>query len=62
MPEASTVDDVMDEITETVDYVREHGLKDVVNGVTSWAKGHPTHALIGAVALGFLIAVLVRRR
>ena len=62
MPEASTAEYVMDEINETVDYVREHGLKNVVQDATSWAKNHPTQALVGALALGFLVAVLVRRK
>jgi len=62
MPEASTAEYVIDEITETVDYVREHALKDMVKDVTSWVKEHPTHALIGAVALGFLATMLLRRR
>ena len=61
MPEASTVDQIMDEVTDTVDYVREHGIKDMVSGVTSWVKAHPTQALIGALALGFLVAALSRR-
>ena len=62
MPETSTAEYVMDEITETVDYVREHAIKDMVKDVTSWVKANPTPALIGALALGFLVAVLVRRR
>jgi len=61
MPEASTAEYVIDEITETVDYVREHGIKDMVEGVTAWAKDHPAQALIGALALCFLAAVMVRR-
>lgn len=61
MPEASTVDQIMDEVTDTVDYVREHGVKEVVSSVTSWVKAHPTQALIGALAIGFLAAVLTRR-
>lgn len=61
MPEASTVETVIDEMAATVDYVREHGVEDVVEGVTGWVKANPTYALVGALALGFLAAVLLRR-
>lgn len=61
MPEATTVDEIMEEVSSTVEYVREHGLKDMVSGVTSWVKAHPTQALVGALALGFLAAALTRR-
>jgi hypothetical protein len=61
MPEA-TVEDIIDDVTDTVEYVRELGITDMVNSATSWVKAHPTQALIGALALGFLVAVLARRQ
>jgi hypothetical protein len=33
----------------------------MVNDVTSWVKAHPTQALLGALALGFLASLLLRR-
>jgi ElaB/YqjD/DUF883 family membrane-anchored ribosome-binding protein len=61
MPETSTAEHVINEISETAEYVREHAIKDMVNDVTSWVKAHPTQALLGALALGFLASVLLRR-
>ena len=46
----------------TADYFREHEMKEMVSDLNSYVKSHPTQALLGAAALGFLTAVLLRRR
>ena len=43
-------------------YFRDHDMKAIANDVNSWVKNNPTQALIGAAALGFVAAALLRRR
>jgi ElaB/YqjD/DUF883 family membrane-anchored ribosome-binding protein len=48
-------------VESSVQYFREHGFKDVVDDLTAYVKSHPTQALIGAAALGFIAGRLLRR-
>jgi ElaB/YqjD/DUF883 family membrane-anchored ribosome-binding protein len=50
-----------DKLGATADYLRNHDARDIVDDVKSFAKAHPTQALVGAVALGFLAGRLFRR-
>jgi len=52
---------VGDQFSSTVDYVRENGVQDMMDDVTSYVKAHPAQALIGAVVLGFVAGRMARR-
>lgn len=52
----------VNKVGATADYFREHEMKEMVSDLNSYVKSHPTQALLGAAALGFLAAVLLRRR
>jgi ElaB/YqjD/DUF883 family membrane-anchored ribosome-binding protein len=43
-------------------YLREHDTRAILSDLQSYVKSHPTQALIGAAAVGFLAAALLRRR
>lgn len=43
-------------------YFRDHDMKAIANDLNSWVKSNPAQALIGAAALGFVAAALLRRR
>jgi ElaB/YqjD/DUF883 family membrane-anchored ribosome-binding protein len=51
-----------DRLSATSDYVRKADVTTMVSDLKSYARSHPTHALLGAAAAGFLAAVLLRRR
>lgn len=46
----------------TKQYFREHDAKAIAADAKDYARSHPTQALIGAAAVGFLIALVMRRR
>lgn len=46
---------------ETASYFRDHEMKEIVSDLKSYTKSHPGQALLGAAAVGFLAAVLLRR-
>jgi ElaB/YqjD/DUF883 family membrane-anchored ribosome-binding protein len=43
-------------------YLREHDTQEMLADLRAYVKAHPTQALIGAAAFGFLAAALLRRR
>ena len=45
----------------TASYFREREMNDIVSDVNEYVKANPTKALLGAAAVGFLAAVLIRR-
>jgi ElaB/YqjD/DUF883 family membrane-anchored ribosome-binding protein len=45
-----------------VGYFRDHDMKAIANDLNSWVRSNPAQALIGAAALGFAAAALLRRR
>ena len=45
----------------TTSYFREREVREIVSDVNEYVKANPTKALIGAAAVGFLAAVLIRR-
>jgi len=47
---------------KVVDYFRNHDTSDMLEDLNGYVKNHPTQALLGAAALGFLAAALLRRR
>lgn len=51
----------VNKLSSAADYFREHEMKEVVSDLQSYVKTHPTQALLGAAALGFIAAVLLRR-
>ena len=60
---ASRVSDVASQAQRKVtSYLREHDAKAMLSDLQSFVKSHPAQALIGAVAVGFLAAALLRRR
>ena len=52
----------VDQFNSATDYFREHDVKEITEDAKAWVREHPTQALIGAAALGFLTAALLRRR
>jgi len=60
---ANRVSDVASQAQRKVtSYLREHDSKAMLADLESFVKSHPTQALIGAAAVGFLAAALLRRR
>ena len=43
-------------------YFRDHDMKAIANDLNSWVRSNPAQALMGAAALGFVAAALLRRR
>ena len=52
----------VDQFNAATDYFREHEMKEIAEDAKEWVRQHPTQAIIGAAALGFLTAALLRRR
>jgi ElaB/YqjD/DUF883 family membrane-anchored ribosome-binding protein len=50
-----------DTLGDTADYVRDNTMRDVVTDLKRYVKAHPTQALIGAVAVGFLAGRMLTR-
>jgi ElaB/YqjD/DUF883 family membrane-anchored ribosome-binding protein len=44
----------------TAEYLREHDTQAVLSDVEAYVKNHPAQALVGAVALGFVIGRVMR--
>jgi len=51
-----------DQFNAATDYFRDHEMKEIAEDAKAWVREHPTQAIIGAAALGFLTAALLRRR
>lgn len=58
---AAVGQDAINKLSTAADYFREHEMKEIVSDVQGYVKTHPAQALLGAAALGFLAAVLLRR-
>ena len=54
-------DEAVGRLNDAANYFREHEMKEIVSDLQSYVKSHPTQALLGAAALGFIAAVLLRR-
>jgi ElaB/YqjD/DUF883 family membrane-anchored ribosome-binding protein len=52
----------VDQFNVAGDYFREHDVKEIAEDAKAWVRENPTQAIIGAAALGFLAAALLRRR
>jgi hypothetical protein len=52
---------VKERLSNTVDYFRENDMRAITNDFKGYLQSHPTHALIGAVVLGFLAGRAIRR-
>jgi ElaB/YqjD/DUF883 family membrane-anchored ribosome-binding protein len=50
-----------DAMERAADYVRTHDLKSMGNDLTSTVRQHPGPSMIAAVAVGFLLGVVLRR-
>jgi ElaB/YqjD/DUF883 family membrane-anchored ribosome-binding protein len=60
---ASQMSDVAAQAQKKVtSYLREHDTQEMLADLRAYVKAHPTQALIGAAAFGFLAAALLRRR
>lgn len=51
---------VADRLDRASGYLREHESREVWDDLETYIRDHPTHALIGAVAAGFVIAKVLR--
>ena len=58
---ATAGQDAIKKLGHAADYFREHEMQEIVSDLQGYVKTHPTQALLGAAALGFLAAVLLRR-
>ena len=58
---AAVSQDAIKKVNHAADYFRDHEMKEIVSDLEGYVKTHPTQALLGAAALGFLAAVLLRR-
>jgi len=54
-------DTAAEQVHATAEYFRDHDMKAVESDVKAYTREHPAQSLIGAAALGFLAAVLIRR-
>ena len=52
----------VDQFNAASEYFRGHDMKEIADDAKEWVRQHPTQAIIGAAALGFLTAALLRRR
>jgi ElaB/YqjD/DUF883 family membrane-anchored ribosome-binding protein len=52
----------VDQFNAATEYFRGHEMQEIAADAKAWVREHPTQALIGAAALGFLTAALLRRR
>ena len=50
-----------DKFSSTTSYFRDHEMKEIASDVNEYVRANPTKALIGAAALGFLVAMMIRR-
>ena len=44
----------------TATYLREHDTQTMLNDIEAYVRGHPTQAVIGAVAVGFVLGRMLR--
>ena len=51
-----------DQLNAATDYFRGHDMKEIADDAKAWVRENPTQAIIGAAAVGFLAATLLRRR
>jgi ElaB/YqjD/DUF883 family membrane-anchored ribosome-binding protein len=52
----------VDQFSAAGEYFQGHDMKEIAEDAKAWVRQHPTQAIIGAAALGFLTAALLRRR
>ena len=45
-----------DRMHTTADYIREHGVRDMMGEVKAFVRRHPGGSLVGALVVGFFIA------
>jgi ElaB/YqjD/DUF883 family membrane-anchored ribosome-binding protein len=45
---------------KTAGYLKEHDTQDMMNDLDTFVREHPTQALIGAVAIGFVLGRMLR--
>lgn len=50
-----------DKLDATAQYLKTHDTSDMMAGVETWARRHPGQALGGALALGFMIGMSLKR-
>jgi ElaB/YqjD/DUF883 family membrane-anchored ribosome-binding protein len=51
-----------DQLNAATEYFRGHEMQEIAEDAKAWVRQHPTQAIIGAAAFGFLAAALLRRR
>ena len=54
-------EEAVNRLGEAANYFRDHDVREITSDLQSYVKSHPTQALLGAAALGFIAAVLLRR-
>jgi len=53
--------DASDGVTRAADYLREGGAAEIGGRVREYFKANPTHALIGAAFVGFVVGRMLSR-
>lgn len=56
-----TVGGLRHRVEDTVQYLRDGGLRTMADKSVAYLRAHPTQALIGALALGYLAGRRMRR-
>ncbi|MEO8482669.1 MAG: hypothetical protein ABI634_10695 [Acidobacteriota bacterium] len=54
-------DDAADGVHRTADYLRGRGVNEIPGQLKDYLKANPSHALIGAAVVGFLLGRLMSR-
>ena len=50
-----------DKLSSTTQYFRDTEVKEIASDLNEYVRANPTKALIGAAAMGFLVAMMIRR-
>jgi len=50
-----------DKLSSTTQYFRDHEVKEIASDLNEYVRANPTKALIGAAAMGFVVAMMIRR-
>ena len=58
---ASAADSAAEALTSSADYVRDHDIRDMIDDLIDVVRNNPGPALLGAVALGFVVGRALSR-
>ena len=50
-----------DKLSATTTYFRDHEMREIASDVNEYVRANPTKSLLCAAAMGFLVAMMIRR-